>query len=268
MRSSSLLIVGAVAGLAMSTAAKATLIASDSFTGTTPFDAASGTGWSTGWSFNANASLTGASLINPAVTSSGAAIQSADSSVFRSLSTGFTGSFYSSFLVNTGGSNFANVTFYGSDRDTEEVFGVGASWDGGGLNPNFGSWVQWNQNHAWTGFPAVVSSTTPIDAATHLVIVEVQWSTTGNSHVNMYVDPSIVGGILPATPSYSFDLNQGDGTIPLPAIAQIRLEQSGGSQIDEIRIGTELSDVVAVPEPTALALIGLSASLGLRRRRA
>jgi len=38
--------------------------------------------------------------------------------------------------------------------------------------------------------------------------------------------------------------------------------------VDEIRIGTTLADVIPVPEPASVALLGLGGLMLLRRRRA
>lgn len=249
-------ILAAVASLAMAGSAQATLIASESFAGS-DFSANTGIGWAGGWNSSIAASqVTG--LTNPYVASDGGAMHTTTQN-FRLLSTTVSGDFYASVLINSAGSNFDGLAFY-SEGITTENFGMGASWGGDSLSPFIGSWVE--KKSGGHGF---VGSSIPLDSSTHLLVAHVTNFVNGqNATVSVYVDPDLSGGVLPGIPSYSFVLDSS-----VQPISAVRVEQSGSASLDEIRIGTELSDVVTVvPEPASLGLLGLASTLLLRRRMA
>lgn len=259
--SSRMFLAAAAASVAMVGSAHATLIASESFTGT-DFAANTGTGWAGGWYSSAGQPLTTTQvtgLTNSYVASEGGAMNTGGKTIFRDLSAPLSGDFYVSMLIDSSGANYDSLAFFAGVAN--EYFGMGGVWNGGGLSSNVGSWVQ--QSAGTGGWGVYTGSTTALAGSSHLLVAHVTNFVDGQSaSVNVYVDPDLSGDTLPVTSSYSFNLNAS-----LAPITALRAEQAGSASIDEIRIGTELSDVVTVvPEPASLGLLGLASTLLMRRR--
>jgi MYXO-CTERM domain-containing protein len=72
---------------------------------------------------------------------------------------------------------------------------------------------------------------------------------------------SIAGGTLNEITSILVDVNQS-------TLDTLSLTRQVNTAYDEIRIGTTLNDVIPVPEPGSLALLGLGGLLMLRRSSA
>lgn len=253
MKRSLAVLSGAVLGTLLVGTAQAALIASDSFSSATT----SGTGWTGGWTVGLELTT---GLSHPSVASSASAVtRKSDNPRRPVLTLPTTGIFYTSFLIKTdpvahpNNVNFANVTFF-RNYDTE-VFGSGSVWStsGGTSAANFGSLYK----AAGTGTPTLVTGSTPVDGLTRLFVEVIDRT---NNSVAVYLDPVLTGNSLPATPSWSFTVNDMTG------LNNVRLETTYGNAIDEIRIGTTLQDVMVVPEPAAIALMGMGC-LGLMRRR-
>jgi hypothetical protein len=115
------------------------------------------------------------------------------------------------------------------------------------------------------------------DGRRHWVVLRFDLVTTGSDTARAYLDP--VGLIEPGTPSVMFsgaDYTDGALDVNLDRIGNIvQFSFTGveaGAKMDDLRIGTTFADVanlLYVPEPTSLGLIGMAcAALGLVRRRA
>ena len=93
----------------------------------------------------------------------------------------------------------------------------------------------------------------------------------GNDVAKLWINPN-PATFDPATTTPSSTVTGGD--ISNTGVQAIIIRQTGGQpttlHFDEIRVGTEYTDVVVVPEPTSLATVGLAAAglLARRRRRA
>jgi len=261
------IMVGAVlALLAFVSAARASLIASDSF----GYPAAAGglagqnggPGWTSDWGTGTN------NVVSPGLTyskngvslvTSGNSSETVGGNIgnFRSLPSTFSsGTVYVSFLGKldnangTIGSSYAGVSLF--NAGSENLF-IGQAT---GL-------ADWGVDQA-TG---AKQSSTPVDGTTHLFVIQIDYGAatdnSGEDRVRMYVDPT-PGETAPDV-SASIDAN----TTRSASFDQVRI-QSGGPQIafDELRISTDYASAVPVPEPAQAAFLGL-AGLGLfsRRRR-
>lgn len=257
-----LALMAAVSVAAMAGAnAQAAIVASESFGSGATYSLTDGTGWGSGG--NLFDLVEAPNLTHAYVNSTGQAVTVTNSqNVFRPLAAPITGSFYASFLINAGAQHtFDNFGFFSGGQNGTENFNFGVAWNGGSANSTYGSWVE----ALHTG----VFSSIPVDSATHLFVVNLEVLTprpdiSGNTmHVGVFIDPDLSAGTLPATPSYSFDVTAN----VVPYIDTIRVEIRGDGSMDEIRLGTQLADVVAVPEPVSLGLLMGGSLLVLRRRR-
>lgn len=156
------------------------------------------------------------------------------------------------------GTDRLNASFSGANM-TNSGNGVGlttrdagvrvATWSGGG-----------NADQAGT-------LSVPLNTSV-LIVGKVEWGATGGDDetITVYVvDPSDLGtlGTGASKTVAGFDQTLLD-TI---SFTQRNAGNPGTSIYDEIRFGATLEDVTPVPEPSSLALLGLSALLVARRRR-
>ncbi|MGE9271244.1 MAG: PEP-CTERM sorting domain-containing protein [Verrucomicrobiales bacterium] len=108
---------------------------------------------------------------------------------------------------------------------------------------------------------AVQAGSCLVGEGTSLIVGKIDWAANGSDDtLTLYniLDPTAA---LPASfVSMSVDFDQSDFNV-------ISVGDSQTSVFDEIRLGSELADVLPVPEPSSLTLLALS-SVALLRRRA
>lgn len=244
--------LGALLLIALTTAHAAPLTAYDGFDGGTVFNG--GSGWSGDWSGGISA---GSNLTYGALTTTGVGANIGayyNGTATRSFSSSVTtGTIWLSWVQNSSGStdfnqirlmngssNVVVVGTHGSDSNEFRLYNGNSDYTG----------------HADTGISIV---------GTHFVALSIDLS---NSTFNLYIDPTGLGSGAAPSSSVSSTYARG-GTI-----SSITGLQSVGSDNaftwDEVRVGTTWADVSPVPEPSAMALTGLSlgAFAFLRRRRA
>lgn len=260
---------------------EAVLIAYDQFT-----DYADGpligTGEGFGWgantwtgSFPAALSPTVSStggLTVPAVTSAGGGgltvsggSETNDGFISRSLATPITasGTYYFSFVMQMSGSphNAAGFIDEGSavsDGSAERLY-AGA----------------WNNESEWriiakdgTSFPSVTTGISETTVPTHFVL-RLNMNSSGNDTAQLFVNPADAAALSGAPDSAWTYLNDFE-QISSVGVLLTNIDVSGAQgdiAFDEIRLGTEASDMFgAVPEPSALLQL-LGGLLLLQRRR-
>jgi hypothetical protein len=191
-----------------------------------------------------------------------------DSSVTSLMGTGSTGTVYLSFLAQFGGQggfNYAALELGGDGSDgTRALDGSdGTRALGVGIVGATGIGFKVNSN-------ASVFMPSPTVAAnqTYTFLVKINFSSTAASDsLTMWVNPALGGVGDPMGGVAATGLN-------LRAVNRLQIASFNGSNsiFDEVRIGTSLQDVTAVPEPSSAALLAGSACIGLalarRRRRA
>lgn len=172
-----------------------------------------------------------------------------------------TGTIYLSFLgqFNTAtAGNWGGYTAFevgsGGDADATKALAIGRDNDQG-LNGDFMYQIN-NGPKASLGAG---------NTDTNLFVVRFDLSTAAASDsVTMWMNPDLTGGFA-SDPSGGIPLGSG---LDLFAINNIRFGSGGGAGnvVDEIRFGTTLESVIAVPEPGA-ALLGAIGALAVLRRR-
>ena len=295
-KSTSLLLLASAAILAFAAPTQAQLIAYENFNttaGTNSISGSSGTG-SSGFSNNWTTigEATGGNIINPGYTytdlataGNRAQIFNADASAtyfYRSLSSPFTvganstGTLWASFLIQA----TAAASGQGASIGFFDVSIPTATTTTGVTIGAIGS----NANYRVANRPLDVSSgggivvTTSTSAATYALAVfkfTIDTNAGGNETFSLWLNPTLSSfdgseGSL-GTAALS---NQSLGNMGISSISSVAFGSNYVSQgsatlgLDEIRLGTSLSSVLPVPEPSTWALltIGLTALMVFRRR--
>jgi hypothetical protein len=228
-----------------------------------------GSGFSAAWvngKNNPTVNSTGLSFGN--LTVSGGAVTNSNGQATRTLSVPVTStsdivangeSIYISFLVNeaTSTPSYNDLTLF---NGTTEFLSIGSVYYNLNPSPNYGFRTS---GTGLTGTGYVFSGTPVTNDGTHLLVMKLDYSLAGSTQLSFYIDPT---SQLLGTP-----ITQTVGGIIV--FDKIRIEMAGGSSIDELRMGTNLSDVlpgiIAIPEPTTSLLLvaGLGLLITLRCRR-
>jgi hypothetical protein len=209
----------------------------------------SGSGWTGAWTGTntySTSGLTHSLAINPiggaanAVTNAGANGRPFDTTGLSANGN----SQYVSFLMNFNG------LLPGSNTDRFLLFSNGSN---AGQGVEFGaSGANGTIRTRITGTNGGTSLTFD-PAQTHMVVMRLSWSdTSGADQLDIWLNPTVVGDSI-GTPGLTSTGNFGStqGTFYLR-------NEGNAYRFDELRMGTDLSDVVAVPEPSLLAAFGLS----------
>lgn len=102
-------------------------------------------------------------------------------------------------------------------------------------------------------------------SANQYVLVQLLVNESGNDTVNVWADPASLTGSIPADLTFT-DTNVSDSLTPFTQSKYESPGQSGPVFWDEIRLGTTFEAVTEIPEPTTLALLGITGGLALLRR--
>lgn len=118
---------------------------------------------------------------------------------------------------------------------------------------------------SWSGNPSSASGTSVTAQVTHLVVGEMIFGATGSDldTINIYLpDNDLNLGSAVSTQTATFDQTLFDTITFADKTASPR------DQLDEIRFGASYDEVIGVPEPASLVLLGLGGlMIGTRRRR-
>ncbi len=117
-------------------------------------------------------------------------------------------------------------------------------------------------------YSAAINGAVSSIGTTHLFVVRIDFGTgddaTATQTIDVWADPTALGGVAPTpTTTVSF-VGRDEG---FRAISVYLGDSSGTASLDALRIGDSFASVTPVPEPTALAGVGLMGLLALRRRR-
>lgn len=121
-------------------------------------------------------------------------------------------------------------------------------------------------NYGWDGFPDYQFDLSKIITTqnTHFYVVQLNLNATGTDSFSAWLDPTSLSA--PAADLTGTGLELSFNTISLETAGSIQLMDGA---YDEIRIGSTWSDVIFIPEPSALSLlaVGLGGLAILQRRR-
>ena len=185
-----------------------------------------------------------------------------DSSVASSFSTSSSGTLYLSFLMQSAGAGngYQSLELYGGgwNDGTQRAFQLGA----GGWGDFNGGQFGFKQNSA-----GPISDLGAVNPGVNLFLVRFDLGTgAGADSVTAWMNPTLTG----------FGDPTGGVTVSgldLRSVDRVSFATFGGGANldgDEIRLGSTLTSVTAVPEPTSLSLLGLGAIgiLAIRRKQA
>lgn len=274
MKHTHLLMVVILGFLLSTSRGLAQLIAYDGFSYTTGagglYGSNGGTGWASAWtgfptssSFNTvnSGSMSYTDAQSTSLTTTGNSVEIVSGSTTapsytRALSSALTpstgSSVWLSFLgAGTGGSTMGLTLFNGSTQ----LLQLGNS----GTNNAWGI-RQLSGGSAFSSSGVAMSSSVGTLGSTYLVVVKISFQ-DGADKVEMFLNPTL--GTTDPTSSTSLGYAS-QQLVDITSLSQIGFGVGTASQkldFDELRIGTTYADVVAVPEPKALALIGVSSGM-------
>lgn len=238
------ILTGLVVSLGCMTA-EAAVIASDNFSYADGalVSGAAGVGWNGAWS-------------GGGAVAGGSAVLHASSDTFRTLATPISAvagnRVYVGFDLGASGAvndSFSGMSFYSGN--TEAVF----------LGGN--AFYSMNVTGQFLGTTSVA-----LDGSSAYVLAEILFTAANAFTISMYVDP--IGALGVPDLSYTGRFIGGGSwdRVRLAAKSYPDPSNSPTGTFDNLVIGTELADVLRVPEPASLALVGIGfAGLAAARRR-
>ena len=250
---------GAAVFVFSATAAKAAILASDSFD--YALGPIAGLNGGTGFSgaYTGVGSVTAPGQTYPGLTAAGNTFTTngSDQGAFRTLAAPLgtdSGTVFVRFLgsnTTLGAPNYAGFSFF--TGASEELF-LGKPF----LSTNYGFDTQMGAPGTFTGPTATISATTS------LLVYRLTFGPTTDT-IDFFYNPGSTLG----TPDATF--TTADNTVFGPTFTGIRLQSGNNAptfDYDEIVIATQAADVL-IPEPSVLGLVGIAAAgLVIRRRRA
>lgn len=238
-----------------------------------------GVGWAGDWTTPAG-SATIVGNPNLALQNATLAVNSGQITASRQLGAALTSSFYVGFLLQysgTGGFD-GNDTFSlymssGATTVNNSVFTIGArSVSGTPTTPTF-------MVRKGTGGP-VTGGSMPLAAGafpageTHRLVAQYVWDGANFSTINGWLDPASGESAAPHITETLADPTTGLTSIGYAFLRNYDYNNDGTTPndfwtVDDLVVGTSWADVVPVPEPTSIALVGLGAFalVAARRRR-
>jgi len=248
----------------------ASMLASDDFLYNSPGELNAqngGTGWAGAWSAVTSATQ----IVDPAVDlSDDKALQvtgNNNNAAYRQLASPFVGdSLFVSFLVQVGAGSLTANDFVALWLDTVTTGdhtsrpNIGIKSDGSGANDVF---VRTNGTGGSFVSPSNIGSTIGV---THQIVGRLSRSAPGNyTSFDVWLDP-LFGDL--SSPDAMFAGSAGISAVSYVGFRSANLDSGDSLLIDDLRLATEWQDVVSVPEPSTVALLGLGLlGVGLFRRR-
>lgn len=148
--------------------------------------------------------------------------------------------------------------------------GVGIGINGvGGPARAIGSIVYENATSLSFTPEATASMDGPGASNIRFLVMQVNWNPDGiDDEVYIYdlTEESLLSVPLPGSAIASYTMNF--SAAEQASIDNLAISESQISYIDEVRVATTYAEVIGIPEPSSLALLGLSGLLVARRRRA
>jgi hypothetical protein len=160
--------------------------------------------------------------------------------------------------ANGGGVNNDNILLEFVDSVGNRRFGLGI--EGTGDKP----WLNANGSTSASG-PAVTQGDT------YFMVAKIVSSASGTDSAFLKVFGTNYGSQVPVAEPSTWDATLTETTAAVLDRIRVRIDTgntgAAAGEVDEIRIGTDWSSVVAVPEPTVAGVLGLGAmTFGMRRR--